>query len=243
MISVAQHHVGNVAVGIVIIERFVISRLPFVESLVEDQQTECVAHGEELRRRRIMRAADCIATYAFQSLQSAEPHLVRHCHSKTARILMQAHALEFHVLAVEPEPGISVKADIPESEPGLHLINYLASLLGSRHKAVHCRTLRAPGLRSLQHKALPGKSPHSLLPVIYRMRKRKSTGSLQHSVHFRFHKDASVALCLHKYPVLLDMLIAPCHYPHVAVYPRPGVPSRLFLPVNMHHDPVLTLYI
>ena len=49
MISVAQHHVGNVAMGIIVIERFVISRFPFVESLVENEQSKSIAYREKLR--------------------------------------------------------------------------------------------------------------------------------------------------------------------------------------------------
>ena len=78
MISVAQHHVGNIPVGILVIERFVISRLPFVECLIEHKQSEGVAYREKLRRRRIMRTADGIATYLLESLKSAKPYLIGH---------------------------------------------------------------------------------------------------------------------------------------------------------------------
>ena len=54
MVTVAKNHVGDVLMGIVVVERLVISRLPLVESLVEHKKSECVADGEELRRRRIV---------------------------------------------------------------------------------------------------------------------------------------------------------------------------------------------
>ena len=47
MIAVSQHHIGDVLMGILIIEGGVIARLPFVESLIEYQETERIADVQE----------------------------------------------------------------------------------------------------------------------------------------------------------------------------------------------------
>ena len=48
VVAVSQHHVGDVLVGVLVIEWPIIARFPFVESLVEYQQTEGVADVQEL---------------------------------------------------------------------------------------------------------------------------------------------------------------------------------------------------
>ena len=147
MISVAQHHVGNIPVGILVIERFVISRLPFVECLIENKQSECVTYSKKLRRGRIVRTTNGIASYTLEGLKATEPHLIWHCHAKTTCILMQAHSLEFHILAIEPESSIGIKTDVAESEWSRYLIAHptLGILYGS-DKGVHNRRIAAPQL-------------------------------------------------------------------------------------------------
>ena len=60
---------------------------------------------------------------------------------------MQAHTLEFHVLTVEPESRIGIKADVAESKWSRYLIAHptLGILYGS-DKGVHNRRIAAPQL-------------------------------------------------------------------------------------------------
>ena len=48
MITVPQHHVSNVLMSIIVIERCIIAGLPLVESLIEHQQSERIADGKKL---------------------------------------------------------------------------------------------------------------------------------------------------------------------------------------------------
>ena len=152
MIPVAQHHIGNVIMSILVVERFVISRLPFVECLIENKQSECVTYSKKLRRGRIVGTTNGIASYTLEGLKATEPHLIWHCHAKTTGILMQAHSLEFHILAIEPESSIGIKADVAESKWSRYLIAHptLGILYGS-DKGVHNRRIAAPQLGIIHH--------------------------------------------------------------------------------------------
>ena len=91
-----------------------------------------------------MRTANCIAAYTLESLKTTEPHLIGYSHTKTTGILMQTHTLEFHILSIEPESSVGIKADVAESEWSRDFVNDLASLLQSRDQFIHHGIISTP---------------------------------------------------------------------------------------------------
>ena len=94
-----------------------------------------------------MGTVDGVAADFLHGFQTAQPNLLWHCHTQTAGILVQAHALQLHVLAVQVETGIGIEANLTESERCLYFIRQFAfAIIYLRKESVERRRFRAPKL-------------------------------------------------------------------------------------------------
>ena len=75
MIAVAKDEVGEVAlkplVEVVCVVVLRLRAVPHVESLVHDDEAHRVAHGEQLRSRRVVGTANAVASHVLQDLELA----------------------------------------------------------------------------------------------------------------------------------------------------------------------------
>lgn len=58
-----------------------------------------------------MTAADGIDTHLLEQYKLAAERVGVECRSQAAQIVMHAHAVDFHILAVEPESGLGIKTE------------------------------------------------------------------------------------------------------------------------------------
>ena len=188
-----------------------------------------------------MRAADGIAAYLLHGFQTAQPHLVGHSHSKASCVLMKTHAFQFHVLSVEPEASVGIEADVAKAEGSDNFVGQAAArVFHLCHKAVHHRRVAAPKSWIVHLHLLRSRGSHLLA-----VRTKYHVGHLCPFVALCLclHHNSPVGLCHHIYSVCLHPRGSRCFYPYMAIDARTGVPSRLLLPVYMHHESVVSLLI
>lgn len=162
---------------------------------------------------------------------------------------MQAHTLQFHILAVQIEACVGVEADVAESERRLYFIyQFSLAVLYLGNEGIECWRLRAPKLRILHEKLGRGRGLGSrrifrrscrccyLLSVLIQNNVRNSAAFI--AFHFRFYLYSSVGLSRYEDAVLLYVHLVVHLQPYVAIDSRTRVPARLLLSIYMHHQSV-----
>ena len=119
MISVAKDKVSEVALVPFVEESSIVvaclASAPHVETLVHNDESHRVAHVEEFGGRWIVRASYGIATHVFEHLQLTVEGVFVDGRSKTTEVVVVAHAIDFHVLAVKPESCLRVELEGAET--------------------------------------------------------------------------------------------------------------------------------
>ena len=123
MTVITQQHTHQVILPPLVEVLGIIARLPFVEGLIDDQETHTVAEIEELRGRRIVTAADGVDAELLEDLQLALHRPQRQGGTKRGVILMDAEALDFQRLAVEKEPPVGGKFGGPDAKRALDAVH------------------------------------------------------------------------------------------------------------------------
>ena len=101
-----------------------------------------------------MRASDGIAAYLLHRFQSTFPHFIWHSNTQTADILMEAHTLQLHILAVKIKTCIGFKADITKAKACLYFVNESSSaILHLSKESIERRSITAPKLWTLHRKS------------------------------------------------------------------------------------------
>ena len=160
VIPVALHHalqVGAVPLGevlgiavalggidIVALPPLVLGALPLVEGLVHHQQAQLVAQIQQMGVRRIVGGAQGVASGGLELLKPPPPDLLGRCRTQCARVMMDAHAAELHVFAIEEEALVGVEADGTDAHKQLPFIGNPAILQHLAHQRVQRGALRAP---------------------------------------------------------------------------------------------------
>ena len=145
---------------------------PGVRQLVHDEEAEPVAEVQQFRRGRIVGRADGIAAHLLELEQAPLPHRIVPGCAQSTRIVVQAHALQEHPLAVEIEAvrlpfGLAVPISDPVSLDGRPVLR-----LHADKDVVQMRRGRRPEIR-------PGQFFHDHLPVRHGRQGLLSEGYLE----------------------------------------------------------------
>ena len=151
MVTVAPHHVGEVALMPLIEEAgIVVLRLPsapHVETLVHDDEAHRVAHIEQLRSGRIMTATDGVDTHLLQFEELPVQSVFIECSPETTEVMMVTDTIQLHVLAIEPEAGLGIETIVTEARRRRHLVNSLVVHNDLTLDGVNIRRRRRPQVR------------------------------------------------------------------------------------------------
>ena len=134
MIAVTPHEIGHVAfmplveiLRIAVGSDLALGHAPFVESLVHHQEPKPVAEVEEFGRRWIVAGANGVASHLFEQLQAALPDAFGNGRAHRAAIVVQARAVQLHVLPVQQETAIRIEHRLAHAEWRLILVDDLLS--------------------------------------------------------------------------------------------------------------------
>ena len=159
MVAVAHHEIAEVTlVPLVEIAGIVMGRLfltPHVESLVHHKQSHLVAQIKHLRRRRIVRAPYGIAPHIFHHLQLTLHSPAVERRAKASMVVMQAHAVDFHVSPIKEKSFFRIESDCAESYPHSVAVYHIAGMIYVCHKTIEIRGSGIPQMRiaDRQHSA------------------------------------------------------------------------------------------
>ena len=119
MVTVAAHHIGNVAfyplleeiecavvrwlAYIPSLHPFTLWKFPFVRCFVHHQQPEAVADVIDHGCLRIVAHTDGVYAKLLDVFEASFPHLTRHGGSECAGIVVQAHSFYLGVAAIDGE--------------------------------------------------------------------------------------------------------------------------------------------
>ena len=112
MIPVALHQIREITLMPFIEETGIIAiRLlaaPHVKALIHHHDSHGITHIQKLGSRRIMTASDGIHTHIPEDGELAMKRILVEGGTETSEIVMLAHAIDLHILAIEKEtfPGI-----------------------------------------------------------------------------------------------------------------------------------------
>ena len=98
--------------------------LPLVEDLIHHQEAQFVAQVHEFRRVGIVRGPNGVAAHRLQDLQPPFPNPLRHRLSHRTAVVMQADAVQFHLLAVQQESLVHVELSPPNPKNRVVLVDH-----------------------------------------------------------------------------------------------------------------------
>ena len=159
VIAVAQDHVCEIAlvprgkgsvvalifgrIYIVSLPPLVFGTFPLVKRLVYHEEAEDIAQRVQLGRVRIVAHADRVASHLLEFCEPAPPHLAGDSGTETARVVVQADALEQIGLPVEEKASVRMKAEASDAD--LHLMYLVGFPVGDiRFHRVQVRGFRRP---------------------------------------------------------------------------------------------------
>ena len=130
---------------------FFLGNGPGVGELVQHQEAHSVAQVQELRGRGIVRGADGVAAHFLKHFEAADPGVFVPDGAQGARVVMQAHALEEGLLAVQIET-VGAPFGLADAERCFISIQYLVGRFHGGAGQVHHRIIGAPegGVRQLK---------------------------------------------------------------------------------------------
>ena len=118
MIPVALHQIREITLVPFIEEAGIIAiRLlaaPHVKALVHHHDSHGITHIQEFGSRRIMTASDGIHTHIPEDGELAMKRILVEGGTETSEIVMLAHAIDLHILAIEKETLPGIKPHITE---------------------------------------------------------------------------------------------------------------------------------
>ena len=150
MIPVAEDHARDVplppfvemdVVGVALLD---LGHAPFVEGLVHDQESQLVAEVEELRGGRIVAGADGVAAHRAERFQAALPDPLGHGRAHATAVVMQADAVELHVLAVDQAALVGVETHLPDPQRRVVLVQDAVLILERGSQAVQVGRIDGP---------------------------------------------------------------------------------------------------
>ncbi len=126
VIAIAIDHGDQVRLAPLVVEPavtiFFLGQLPLVEGFVHDEKSHLIAQVEKLRRGRIMRGAQRVASHALQKLQLPLVTPAQGNGAETPEIGVIANTLDLHVLAVEKKALVLGEDERADAERRRHRI-------------------------------------------------------------------------------------------------------------------------
>jgi len=120
VVPVTADRVRHVDLGPLVEEQVVVEGVlghgPAVEELVHDQEPHPVAQVQELRGHRVVGRAHGIGPDLPEPLEAPLPHPQGHGSPESASVVVQAHAPDPDVLAVEPETALRPELGLAYAE-------------------------------------------------------------------------------------------------------------------------------
>ena len=165
MIAVAAHDVGDVALyplleevgralkaGLALVPSLyplALGKLPLVAALVHDEQAQLVAQVIHDGGLRIVAHADGIGSHGLERLEAAAPYLGRHYGTQHTGIVVEAYALDFHVLAVEGKALVGTEVEGAQAGTHLGMVYHLTVGKELHLQGVEVGVVEVPAVRVL----------------------------------------------------------------------------------------------
>ena len=153
MIAIAEYKVGKVAfmplveeTGIIILS---LLASPHIEALIHNDKPHCVAHIEQLRGRGIMRTANGVNAHGLEFAEFAMEGIFVESSTQATKVVMFTDAIDFEILAIEPETRLRVELEITETRGGLYFIDDFTACYELRTYLIYIRILARPLTRFL----------------------------------------------------------------------------------------------
>ena len=134
-------------IDIMALPPFVFDAFPLIKRLIHDQKAQLIAQIQQIRIRRIVRRPDGIASHRLQLFQPDRPDFPGNGRPQASRVVMNADALQLHILSVQEKALIRVKPEDPDPEGNLLRVPNLPVPQGFAAQCIEVRMLRAPELR------------------------------------------------------------------------------------------------
>ena len=248
MIAVAEDEVGEVTLMPLIEEAgIVVLRLlaaPHIETLVHNDQSHRVAHVQQFRGWRVVRATDSVHAHRLEFRKFAmQGVLIEGC-AQAAEIVMLADAVQFEILTVEPESSLRIELETAEACRGLVGIHHLATLF---HYGTYLINIR--GLTTPEHGLADGDTRFQSFRLSDNLTIRGYQCILHLALAFERNLDSESALAFHHTGIgedapVTDVGASSRRKPHMAVDTAARVPSGIGLitviDLHSHHVVALT---
>ena len=113
VIAVALYPASDVALGVLceeaVVVEFGLGLLPHVEGFAVHQQTHLVAELHKLTRRHVVRCAYGVHAHLLHNAELPRQSRFIQRRAERAEVVVHAHSVELHRLAVEQEPSVRVE--------------------------------------------------------------------------------------------------------------------------------------
>ena len=162
MVAVPSHEVRDVA-SVPLVEQLDVAvlgavgefgDLPLVERLRHYEEAHPVAEVEELAGDGVVARADRVAAHRPQEFQPPLPDPLGNRRADRPRIVVQAHAVELDVLAVEKESALRVEGRLADAEGRRRIVDAPTVPLDRRGHVVHRGRFDGPEARLLDLEGL-----------------------------------------------------------------------------------------
>ena len=131
MVAVAMDEVGHVplvpfveVVAVPVGADLCFRHLPLVEGLVHDQESHAVAQVQKLLRVGIVAGAYGVTAHLSQQFEAPLPDPLGHRRPHAAGVVVQAHAVQLHLLAVQQEALVGVENRFADADGRIVLVHY-----------------------------------------------------------------------------------------------------------------------
>ena len=115
-----------------------------ISHLVHDEHSQAVADVKEFCRRRVVRATNGIHTHFLELSNAKFPHSVRHSHTDTCVVLVDAGTLNLERLIVEVKTGLGIKPQSAEAAGRGGLVENAVAVFDDCFHRIHGRRVHRP---------------------------------------------------------------------------------------------------
>ena len=182
-----------------------------------------------------MTRTDGIDTHCLELQQFAVQGILMYGSTQTTQVVVLADTIQLHILAIEPETGLRIEAEIAERRRGDYLVNHITFTKYARANLINIWGLRRPTFQGRgidMHHCPLAASPCHLI-----------AGSIGHDVLYVIvlacHNRRDLYLSrlrigLYMYTPLSYMNIFGLRKPYVAIDATTGIPARIGLVAIVH---------
>lgn len=102
-----------------------------------------------------MTATDGIDAHVLHLRQLPVQGIRVECRTKAAKVMVQTHTIDLHVLAIEPEAGLGIETERTHTGNGLIAVHHLVAHKHFGHQTVDMRVSYRPQMGTAQRDHLP----------------------------------------------------------------------------------------